>query len=188
MSTSPESPQSVSVSGHPTRDADRLTCAAGVRREFTFCERVEAGLEQTRRQPWYEVPDSCPITGCTPDEQHFVPRYAASFHKLLYHDENNGLLTDDGTATSGVVNYQRMLCGLKIQTPSSNFDTAALNGLQLGTRHPVIDGKEVRPRVLINPRASKALSIKGPDIVALDVGKIIYGLGYTKNILDEISL
>ncbi|HTK78150.1 MAG TPA: hypothetical protein VL371_22980, partial [Gemmataceae bacterium] len=109
----PVQEQPVPVSGQPIGDAGRLTCATGVRRELTFCERVEAGLEQTRRQPWYEVPDNCPVTGCTPDELNF-PRYAASFHKLLYHDAD-GLLTDDATANSGVANYRHMLQGLMIQ-------------------------------------------------------------------------
>ena len=152
------------------------------RQKLSYCTRVDAAKAQILDRPRYEVPDSCPPNGCTPDEVNF-PRYAASFHKLMEHD-TQGLLTDGG-AGSGTASYRLLLKGLKIDAPSSDFDHAALNAITLLFRHPPAPA---RPRVLINPQSSKSLSIKGPDIVSLDAGKILYGSGYTGNLLDEISL
>ncbi len=152
------------------------------RQKLSYCTRVDAARTQILDRPPYDVPDSCPPNGCTPDELNF-PVYAASFHKLLEHDAQ-GLLTN-GVPDSGTDNYRLLLKGLKIDAPSSDFDHDALNQLKLLNRnvpHPF------RPRVLINPQSSKSLSIKGPDIVSLDAGKILYGSDYAGNLLDEISL
>ena len=69
-------------------------------------------------------------------------------------------------------NYEQLLVGLVIDDPSSDFDTEALKGLELCNRDLP---EPLRPRVLINPRSSKALVIKGPDITALRVSQIIKG-------------
>ncbi len=66
-----------------------------------------------------------------------------------------------GHRRSGVQNYEQLLAGLSIDEPSSDFDTEALNGLELCNRDVP---EPLRPRVLVNPRSSKALAIKGPDI------------------------
>src|SRR4051812_25309321 len=152
------------------------------RQKLSYCTRVEAARTQILDRPPYDVPDSCPPNGCTPDEINF-PLYAASFHKLMEHDAQ-GLLTNGGP-TSGTASYRLLLKGLKIDAPSSDFDHAALNGITLLNR---ILPDPFRPRVLINPQSSKALSIKGPDIVSLDAGKILYGPDYAGNLLEEISL
>ncbi|HKQ99460.1 MAG TPA: hypothetical protein VJT09_02235 [Pyrinomonadaceae bacterium] len=81
------------------------------------------------------------------------PRFAASFHKLLKHDPDTGLLTDEGVA-----DYIKLLQGLKIDAPSSDFDHEALNDINL-----FVSPGTQRRRVLINPRSSKALTIKGAD-------------------------
>ncbi len=69
-------------------------------------------------------------------------------------------------------NYEQLLAGLSIDEPSSDFDTEALNGLELCNRDVP---EPLRPRVLVNPRSSKALAIKGPDITSLRVSQIIKG-------------
>lgn len=152
------------------------------RQKLSYCTRVEAARTQILDRPPYDVPDSCPPNGCTPDELSF-PLYAASFHKLMEHDAQ-GLLTPAGPG-NGVDSYRLLLKGLKIDAPSSDFDHDALNGITLLNR---ILPDPFRPRVLINPESSKALSIKGPDIVSLDGGKILYGPDYAGNLLEEISL
>ncbi|HEY0555989.1 MAG TPA: vanadium-dependent haloperoxidase [Thermoanaerobaculia bacterium] len=152
------------------------------RQKLSYCTRVDAAKTQILNPPAYDVPDSCPPNGCTPDEVNFQ-RYAASFHKLMEHDAQ-GLLTAGG-AGSGTASYRLLLKGLKIDAPSSDFDHAALNAITLLFRHPPAPA---RPRVLINPQSGKSLSIKGPDIVSLDAGKILYGPDYPGSLLDEISL
>lgn len=127
----------------------------------------------------YDVPH-----GHTPDEKHF-PRFAASFHKLLEHEPTAaagnvaGLLTD--APGGGSDNYKELLDALMTGAASSGFDTAKFNGLKLQNRIP-------RPRVLIDPRASKALAIEGPDPVSLDVSRILYGAHEPHRLLKEISL
>lgn len=144
----------------------------------------------------YDVPQ-----GLTPDERSFeeggFPRFAGSFHKLLEHDltMQTGLLTeqrgecrDEGGnphQQSGVYNYERLLRGLKIAEPSSDFDTAELNALELCNRNAP-GGR--RGRVLINPRSSKALSTKGPDITSLRVSRLLYGAEDEARLLQELSL
>jgi hypothetical protein len=176
------------VAPQPAQSTEDL-CKDGVdtgpfspRQKLSYCTRVAAAKAQILNRPEYDVPDSCPPNGCAPDELSF-PLYAASFHKLLEHDAQ-GLLTD-GVPDSGTDNYRLLLKGLKIDAPSSDFDHDALNHLKLSFRNPP---PPFRPRVLINPQSSKALSIKGPDIVSLDAGKILYGASYTGSLLDEISL
>jgi len=152
------------------------------RQKLSYCTRVDAARTQILDRPTYDVPDSCPPNGSTPDEINF-PLYAASFHKLMAHDAQ-GLLTN-GMPNSGTDSYRLLLKGLKIDAPSSDFDHAALNAIILLNRHPPAPA---RPRVLINPQSGKSLSIKGPDIVSLDAGKILYGADYAGNLLNEISL
>jgi len=151
------------------------------RQKLSYCTRVDAAKTQVLDRPPYDVPDHCPPNGCTPDEASF-PLYAASFHKLMAHDAQ-GLLTNTG-AGNGVESYRLLLKGLKIDAPSSDFDHVALNGITLLNRNLP---KPFRPRVLINPESSKALSLKGPDIDSLDAGKILYGPSYSGNLLEEIS-
>jgi membrane-associated phospholipid phosphatase len=172
----------------PTHPADDICKEDGgtgpftARQRLSYCTRVDAAKTQILDRPPYDVPDHCPPNGCTPDEIKF-PLYAASFHKLMAHDAQ-GLLTDTGPG-NGVESYRLLLKGLKIDAPSSDFDHDALNGITLLNRDLP---KPFRPRVLINPESSKALSIKGPDIDSLDAGKILYGPGYSGNLLEEISL
>jgi hypothetical protein len=120
----------------------------------------QTATETTADQPRYDVP-----FGPTPDEQNpKFKNFAASFHKLLEHDAN-GLLTDHnpGNPKSGFDNYKRLLDGLKIDAPSSDFDQAALNSINLFTDPPA-PGE--RRRVIINPQSGKALTIKGGDNAA----------------------
>lgn len=96
--------------------------------------------------------------GRTLDETTNFKKFAASFHKLLEHEQNTGLLTNTGSK-NGVQNYETLLQGLKIDSPSSNFDQAALNNVKLAI--DAAPGK--KRRVIINPQSGKALTIKGGD-------------------------
>lgn len=135
-------------------------------------QRRAAAIAQIARRPRYDVP-----FGRTPDEGRF-PAFAASFTKLFPHDPQTGLPTP-----VGVAGYEQLLRGLRIDRPSSDFDSTALETLPLA---PAPDGPS--PRVLIDPRSSKALSIKGPDIASLRVSRLIYGREDEKRLLDEIGL
>lgn len=142
----------------------------------------------------YDVPH-----GGTPDELAF-PRHAASFHKLLQHEPAGtvsgglpvgGLLTDSGP-DNGMQNYKDLVEGLDTAAPpSSDFDSAKLDNLKLQNRTPKDPsnpgGPRLRPRVLIDPRASKALSMEGADSVSLDVSGILYGAPDSPRLLNEIS-
>jgi hypothetical protein len=129
----------------------------------------------------YDVPH-----GVRPDELNF-PRFAASFHKLLEHESSAssavaGLLTS--TPGGGEDNYNRLLSALRVGSASSNFNTADFNNLNLLNRTPP---GGLRPRILINPRSSKSLSIKGSDPVSPDVSRILYGASNLARLLGEIS-
>jgi hypothetical protein len=139
---------------------------------------------------FYDVPNHE-----TPDESDF-PRFAASFHKLLAHDYD-GLLSEQPKSCSpdhqrsGMENYRQLLKGLGIgqHPPSSDFDSEALNCLELCNRNPPTNPPDPpRPRVLINPRSSKAFSIKGPDITSLRVSELLYLKEDEPRLLREISL
>jgi hypothetical protein len=162
--------------GGPTKKSKRQQLARD--------KREEAIAHQIDRE-YYDVP-----YGRTPDEKNF-PRFAASFHKLLAHDPD-GLLSDTPKACSpdhvhsGVENYEQLLKGLSADAPSSDFDSVALTCLELCNRTP--PGQPPRPRVLINPRSSKAFSIKGPDITSLRVSKLLYLGEDEPRLLNEISL
>jgi hypothetical protein len=153
--------------------------------------RHQTATGNNQHQPRYDVP-----YGLTPDEEnaHFR-NYAASFHKLLEHDTTTGLLTNTGP-TNGVESYKNLLKGLKIKTPNSDFDQDALNDINLAP------SGELRPRVIINPQSSKALTIKGGDSAAYrfrykepthrewEVGyEVVYAQGEADNdrLLDELS-
>jgi hypothetical protein len=148
-------------------------------------DKREAAIAHQIDREYYDVP-----YGRTPDEKNF-PRFAASFHKLLAHDPD-GLLSNTPKACSpdhvhsGVQNYEQLLKGLDADTSSSDFDSVALTCLELCNRTP--PGNPPRPRVLIDPRASKAFSIKGPDITSLRVSKLLYLAQAEPRLLQEISL
>jgi hypothetical protein len=151
-------------------------------------QKREAATQHQIDGTHYDVP-----SGRTPDELKF-PRFAASFHKLLAHDPD-GLLSNNPPACdpkhrrSGVENYKQLLEGLDIDAPSSDFISAALTCLELCNREPPHPPNDPpRPRVLINPRASKAFSIKGPDITSLRVSKLLYLKQNELELLREISL
>ena len=156
------------------------------RQNLSFRQRERAARAQIIESPRQTLPYNVPF-GRTLDEQPYnkedpsrggFPRFAASFHKLLEHDRETGVLTAqpgvvcEGHQRSGVRNYEQLLIGLSIDEPSSDFNTDALNGLELCNRDLP---EPLRPRVLINPRSSKALAIKGPDITSLRVSQIIKG-------------
>lgn len=141
------------------------------RQVLVLTQRRAAAIAQIARRPRYDVP-----FGRTPDESRF-PAFAASFNKLLPHDPQTGLPTADGVA-----GYEQLLRGLRIDQASSDFDSAALETL------PLAPTNDAQPRVLINPRSSKALSIKGPDIASLRVSTVLYGQEDEKRLLNEISL
>lgn len=158
----------------------------GNRQALSFRQRVRAARAQIIDNPRQAVSYNVPF-GRTPDEQPYnnenprrggFPRFAASFNKLLEHDRRTGVLTTqpgvacDGHLRSGVENYEQLLLGLGADEPSSDFNTEALNGLELCNRNL---SEPLRPRVLVNPRSSKALAIKGPDITSLRVSQIIKG-------------
>ncbi|MCA1702081.1 MAG: hypothetical protein LC808_01935 [Actinobacteria bacterium] len=159
---------------------------AGSRQSLSFLQRERAARAQIFDSPRQSLPYRVPF-GRTPDEQSYnnvdprrggFPRFAASFNKLLEHDRETGVLTTRpgvacaGHRRSGVQNYEQLLAGLSIDEPSSDFNTEALNGLELCNRDIP---EPLRPRVLVNPRSSKALAIKGPDITSLRVSQIIKG-------------
>ncbi|MFL6246733.1 MAG: hypothetical protein ACJ74H_11955 [Thermoanaerobaculia bacterium] len=164
------------------------------RQELARKKHEQAIAVQIDRE-FYDVPNAR-----TPDERPYehggFPRFAASFHKLLAHDDD-GLLSEQSKACSpdhqhsGVENYRRLLKGLGIdQTASSDFDSEALNCLELCNRNPPTNSPDdpPRPRVFINPRSSKAFSIKGPDITSLRVSKLLYLAEDEPRLLREISL
>jgi len=147
---------------------------------------VRAARAQIFDSPRQSFPYRVPF-GRTPDEQSYnneeprrggFPRFAASFNKLLEHDRKTGVLTTRpgaacaGHRGSGVQNYEQLLVGLSVDESSSDFNTEALNGLELCNRNLA---EPLQPRVLVNPRSSKALAIKGPDITSLRVSQIIKG-------------
>jgi hypothetical protein len=141
------------------KSEDKALASPSNRQNLTKHERDRATRYQTAtidntNQPRYDVP-----YGRTPDENNTkFKNYAASFHKLLEHDPDTGLLTDSG-ATNGVDSYKNLLKGLKIDAPSSDFDQDSLNKINLA-----YNGE--RRRVLINPQSGKALTIKGGDSAA----------------------
>lgn len=160
--------------------------------ECEYAARFQV-IQSPRQAPVYDVPIDLSYDEKTQEEGGAgFPQFAASFHKLMSHDPDTGLLTQDPTGThqhSGVQNYVQLLEGLLNQGAPSNFNTELLNSLELCNRHPTdASGKELRPRVLINPRSSKALSIKGADIVLLDVSRILYGASDHRRLLKQISL
>jgi hypothetical protein len=137
--------------------SDRQKLTKKIRNDAT---KHQTATESSADQPRYDVP-----FGPTPDEENSkFKNFAASFHKLLEHD-SDGLLTDSngGNPKSGVDNYERLLDGLKIDAPSSNFDQAALNSINLFTDPPPPGG---RRRIIINPQSGKAITIKGGDNAA----------------------
>ncbi|HYH08556.1 MAG TPA: hypothetical protein VEK11_15985 [Thermoanaerobaculia bacterium] len=157
-------------------------------------EKREQAIDKQIERRYYDVPNEV-----APDEKPYdqggFPRFAASFHKLLAHD-NDGLLSETPNAcspdhrNSGVQNYEQLLKALGIGKPaSSDFDSEALNCLELCNRTPPADPPDPpRPRVLINPRSSKAFSIKGPDITSLRVSTLLYLEENEQQLLREISL
>ncbi|MFL6843941.1 MAG: hypothetical protein ACJ8ER_03570 [Allosphingosinicella sp.] len=141
---------------------------------------------------------ACP-TG-TPDEQNF-PRFAASFHKLFEHavvsptssPDLTGLLTD-----SGVANYENFRKALNGGPTGEPFDDCLLDGLTLLNRNPVAPPPcpgdppltaAPGPRVLVNPRASKAISLNVTPFTSIDVAEILYRMrNQRRRLLGEISL
>jgi hypothetical protein len=148
-----------------------------------------------------DLPDSfqrpCP-TG-TPDEQKF-PRFAASFHKLFQHfvaspsdPDLAGLLTD-----SGVANYENFRKALNGGPTGEPFDDCLLDRLTLLNRNPAAPPPCLGdpqlpdppgPRVLINPRSSKAISFNATPFTQIDVAEILYrARNQRRRLLSEISL
>jgi hypothetical protein len=139
----------------------------------------------------------CP-TG-TPDEQKF-PRFAASFHKLFEHftpgetshPDLTGLLTD-----KGIENYENFRKALNGGPTGEPFDDCLLDRLTLLDRHPSAPppcpGEEPTPtpgpRVLINPRSSKAISFNASPFTQIDVAEILYrARNQRRRLLNELSL
>jgi hypothetical protein len=133
----------------------------------------------------------------TPDEQSF-PRFAASFHKLLQHFPSTtpanqaGLLTD-----LGVRDYTSFRNALRGGPTGEPFDDCLLNGLQLQNRHPPapppcpgdLPASRPGPRLLINPRSSKAISLNVTPFTQIDVAEILYRKrNQRRRLLEEISL
>lgn len=166
--------------------------------------RVLAMKHQTATQDAANQPRYDQWAGLTPDEKDTntsFKNYAASFNKLLEHDQHTGLLTDPGSPKSGVDSYQHLLNGLEVYSPSSGFDQGELNLVRLAV-DPSPDPK-VKRRVIINPQSGKSLNIKGGDIAAYVFKKITvkdsekaWNVGYevryaedgdTKDLLDELS-
>jgi hypothetical protein len=165
------------------------------RQYLAYLERDRAARFQIIENPnnrHYRVPH-----GRTQDERPYdqggFPRFAASFNKLLAHEAATGLLTDapggcndpqgNPHQQSGLQNYERLLQGLRIDESSSNFGDQELYDLELCAVPPPL-----RPRVIINPRSSKALSTKGPDITSIRVSRLLYGAEDEARLLSEISL
>jgi hypothetical protein len=142
--------------------------------------------------------EACP-TG-TPDEQNF-PRFAASFHKLLPHfpagstsgPDLTGLLTNNG-----ITNYENLRKALQGGPTGEPFDDCLLDGLTLLNRHPLAPPPcpgeppltaAPGPRVLVNPRSSKAISFDSSPFTQIDVAEILYRKrNQRRRLLDEISL
>lgn len=140
----------------------------------------------------------CP-TG-TPDEQNF-PRFAASFHKLFEHfpaapasdPDLTGLLND-----SGVYNYESFREALQGGPTGEPFDDCRLDRLTLLNRTPAAPPPcptdmqlmpPPGPRVLVNPRASKAISFDSSPFTQIDVAEILYRMrNQRRRLLGEISL
>lgn len=148
-------------------------------------------------QPRYDI-----WSGLTPDEKNTkFKNYAASFHKLLEHHADTGLLTDSDAANprNGVDSYKHLINGLKVRKPSSDFDQAELNKV----RFAVDAAPGVKRRVIINPQSGKSLTIKGGDLAAyvfkqvpIQEGEKAWGVGYearyaedgdTRDLLRELS-
>jgi hypothetical protein len=141
---------------------------------------------------------ACP-TG-TPDEQKF-PRFAASFHKLFQHfpagatsgPDLTGLLTDEG-----IKNYENFRKALNGGPTGEPFDDCLLDGLTLLNRNPVAPppcpgdpplASPPGPRVLVNPRSSKAISLNVAPFTNIDVAEILYRQrNQRQRLLGEISL
>lgn len=187
-----------------TKDkAEDVKTTLSQRQTLSYTQREKAAIFQIKQNPnqpkRYQVP-----SGLTPDEKDYndkkpeaggFPRFAASFHKLLEHESKTGLLTEKpeickSHSKGGVQNYIQLLDGLEVRSKSSSdFDSGKLNGLELCNRTPpAVPPDPPRPRVLINPRSSKALSIKGPNIASLRVSRLIYGEEKERQLLEEISL
>jgi hypothetical protein len=171
------------------------------RQKLTKKTRNDATKHQTATKTTADQPRYDVQFGRTPDEENpKFKNFAASFHKLFEHD-SDGLLTDSnpGNPKSGVDNYERFLEGLKIDAPSSDFDQAALNSVNLFTDPPDMPGE--RRRVIINPQSGKALTIKGGDNAAFrfkkktiqnkawEIGyRVVYAEnGNTNALLNELS-
>jgi hypothetical protein len=144
-------------------------------------------------------PGARPCPTGTPDEQNF-PRFAASFHKLFQHfvasptdPDLAGLLTD-----SGVVNYENFRKALNGGPTGEPFDDCLLDRLTLLNRNPVAPPPcpgdpqlppPPGPRVLINPRSSKAISFNATPFTQIDVAEILYrARNQRRRLLNEISL
>jgi len=133
------------------------------------------------------------------DEQNF-PRFAASFHKLFEHlvasptdPDLTGLLTNNG-----VLNYENFRKALNGGPTGEPFDDCLLDRLTLLNRNPVgpppCPGDPQLlpppgPRVLINPRSSKAISFDATPFTQVDVAEILYrARNQRRRLLNEISL
>jgi len=156
---------------------------------------IEPNVDDISSEP---IRRSCP-TG-TPDEQSF-PRFAASFHKLFQHfpagttsgPDLTGLLTD-----SGIANYENFRKALNGGPTGEPFDDCLLDRLTLLNRNPVAPppcpgdpplASAPGPRVLVNPRASKAISLNVTPFTQIDVAEILYRQrNQRRRLLGEISL
>ncbi|MEO7179181.1 MAG: hypothetical protein ABIW83_10085 [Allosphingosinicella sp.] len=159
---------------------------------------VESGAVSGSEALPEPIPRACP-TG-TPDEQKF-PRFAASFHKLFQHypagsttsPDLTGLLTD-----SGVANYENFRKALNGGPTGEPFDDCLLDGLTLLNRNPTAPPpcpgdppltSAPGPRVLVNPRSSKAISLNVAPFTNIDVAEILYRQrNQRQRLLGEISL
>jgi hypothetical protein len=105
----------------------------------------------------------------------------------------SGLLTDNG-----VVNYQNFRKALNGGPTGEPFDDCLLDRLVLLNRNPVAPppcpgDPPLRtapgPRVLINPRSSKAISFNATPFTQIDVAEILYRMrNQRRRLLNEISL
>jgi hypothetical protein len=158
----------------------------------------QTATQDSHHQPRYDV-----WSGRTPDEKNAkFKNFAASFHKLLQHHPDTGLLTDhdDANLKNGVDSYNHLLNGLEIHSPSSGFNQDELNKIRLAVDPAPPPQKR---RVIINPQSGKSLTIKGGDSAAYVFKKIpiadeekAWSVGYevryaedgdTKALLDELS-